>query len=77
MVIFIVDIARIYPVINIDNAKTACPKRSRVASEWRATIIAVTALTSHGGAQSRRLMVGEYPIVATNVGKNRLNDNDA
>jgi hypothetical protein len=27
--------------------------------------------------QSIRLIVGEYPIVATNVGKNRLNDSDA
>jgi hypothetical protein len=38
---------------------------------------AVIVLTIHGGAQSIRLIVGEYPIVATNVGKNRLNDSDA
>jgi hypothetical protein len=43
---------------------------------YRATIIAVIELISHGGAHSRRLIVGEYPIVATNVGKNMLNDID-
>jgi hypothetical protein len=44
---------------------------------YRAIIIAVIVLTIHGGAHSRRLIVGEYPIVATNVGKNRPNDVDA
>jgi hypothetical protein len=38
---------------------------------------AVIMLTIHGGAHSRRLIVGEYPIVATNVGKNKPNDIDA
>jgi hypothetical protein len=31
----------------------------------------------HGGVHSRRLMVGEYPIVAAKVGKNMLKDRDA
>jgi hypothetical protein len=44
---------------------------------YRATVIAVIVLIIHGGAHSRRLIVGEYSIVATNVGKNALNDMDA
>lgn len=34
-------------------------------------------LMTHGGMHSRRLMVGEYPIVAAKVGKNILKDRDA
>jgi hypothetical protein len=44
---------------------------------YRATVTAVIVLMIHGGAHSRRLIVGEYPIVAANVGKNMLNDRDA
>ena len=43
----------------------------------RATMTAVIVLIIHGGAQSRRLIVGEYPSVATNVGKNMPYDIDA
>ncbi|KAJ8585873.1 hypothetical protein M405DRAFT_824193 [Rhizopogon salebrosus TDB-379] len=38
---------------------------------------AVIVLIIHGGAHSRRLMVGEYPSVAANVGKNMSYDMDA
>jgi hypothetical protein len=33
MVIFIVEMARTYPIISIDNAKAIYPKRSRFESE--------------------------------------------
>jgi hypothetical protein len=42
-----------------------------------ATVTAVIVLIIHGGAHIRRLIVGEYPIVAANVGKNMLKDRDA
>lgn len=38
---------------------------------------AVIVLMIHGGVHSRRLIVGEYPIVAAKVGKNILKDRDA
>jgi hypothetical protein len=44
---------------------------------YRATMTVVIVLVIHGGVHSRRLIVGEYPIVAANVGKNMPYDIDA
>lgn len=62
------------PMRLIDIEAVKCQKRSLVVSEWFDTKNDIIIFRTCGGTQSKRVIDGLYPIVATMVGKNVMKD---